>query len=69
MDTRQLMRWLIYFVLAALVAVFLYNQFALRQPQPEELSLQELASQIKAGSIASISIEGNTLNIERTNGG
>jgi cell division protease FtsH len=69
LDTRQLMRWLIYFVLAALVAVFLYNQFALRQPQPEELSLQELASQIKAGTIASISIEGDTLNIERTNGG
>jgi cell division protease FtsH len=69
LDTKQLMRWLIYFVLAALVAVFLYNQFALRQPQPEELSLQELASQIKAGTIASISIEGDTLNIERTNGG
>jgi len=63
------MRWLIYFVLAALVAIFLYNQFALRQPQPEALSLQELASQIKAEKIASISIEGDTLNIERTNGG
>jgi cell division protease FtsH len=69
LDTRQLMRWLIYFVLAALVAVFLYNQFALRQPQPEVISLQELASQIKDEKIASISIEANALNIERTNGG
>jgi cell division protease FtsH len=62
------MRWAIYFVLAALVAVFLYNQLALRQPQPEVISLQALATEIKDSKIAEISIEGDELNIERADG-
>jgi cell division protease FtsH len=63
------MRWAIYFVLAVLVAVFLYNQLALRQPQPDVISLQELATQIKDGRIAKITIEGDTLEIERIDAG
>jgi cell division protease FtsH len=59
------MRWAIYLVLAVLVAIFLYNQLALRQPQPDVISLQELATEIKDDKIAKITIEGNTLEIER----
>jgi cell division protease FtsH len=62
------MRWAIYFVLAVLVAIFIYNQLALRQPQPDVISLQELATEIKDGRIAKITIEGNTLEVERVDG-
>jgi len=61
------MRWAIYFVLAILVAIFLYNQLALRQPQPDVISLQDLAKEIKEGSIAQIAVEGDTLNVKRVN--
>ncbi len=62
------MRWIIYLVLAVLVAFFLYNQVALRQPQSETISLQQLATEIKDGKIARISIEDDRLLIERTKG-
>lgn len=68
LDTRNLMRWAIYFVLAVLVAMFLYNQLTARQPQPDVISLQELATEIKEDRIAEISIQGNTLDIEREDG-
>jgi cell division protease FtsH len=58
----------VYFVLAVLVAVFLYNQLAMRQPQPDVISLQDLASQIKDGKISKISAEGDTLTVERVDG-
>jgi hypothetical protein len=64
LDTRRIMRWVIYFVLAALAAVFLYNQLSLRQPERDVLSLQALAKEIKEGNVKSISIEGNTLQVE-----
>jgi cell division protease FtsH len=62
------MRWAIYFVLAILVGFFLYNQLAMRQPQPDVISLQDLATDIKDGEIVKISIEGNTLEVERVDG-
>ncbi|MFN2186011.1 MAG: ATP-dependent zinc metalloprotease FtsH, partial [Anaerolineae bacterium] len=62
------MRWGIYLVLGLLVAVFLYNQFASRQAQPEVMSLQDLATEIKEGTIAKISIDGDVLDIEQKNG-
>jgi cell division protease FtsH len=62
------MRWIIYVVLAALVAVFLYNQLSPRQPQPETISLQQLATEIKAGQVNQISVEGDKLTIQQTNG-
>jgi cell division protease FtsH len=65
LDTRNWMRWAIYFVLAILVGIFLYNQLALRQPQPDIISVQDLATEIKEGKVARIAIEGNTLDIER----
>lgn len=68
MDTRRIMRWVIYFVLAALVAVFLYNQLSLRQPERDVLSLQALAKEIKEGNVQSISIDGNTLQVELAGG-
>ena len=68
MDTRNLMRWAIYFVLAVLVAIFLYNQLALRQPQPDVISLQDLATEIKDGNIVQITVEGNTLEVKRIDG-
>jgi cell division protease FtsH len=68
LDSRNLIRWAVYFVLAVLVAVFLYNQLAMRQPQPDVISLQDLASEIKNGEISKISVEGDTLLIERADG-
>jgi cell division protease FtsH len=58
------MRWLIYLVLAALVAFFLFNQMRARQPQPESISLQQLANEIKDGEIAKIEIDGESLQVE-----
>ena len=69
MNTRNLMRWAIYLVLGVLVAVFLYNQLAARQSQPDVMSLQELATEIKEGNIETISIDGDTLDVERKVGG
>jgi cell division protease FtsH len=68
LETRQIVRWVIYFVLAALVAFFLYSQLSLRQPQPEALSLQQLATAIKEGQVSQISIDGNKLTIDQANG-
>jgi cell division protease FtsH len=68
LDTRNWMRWTIYFVLAILVGIFLYNQLALRQPQPDVISVQDLATEIKDGKVTRITIEGDTLNIERVDG-
>jgi cell division protease FtsH len=68
LNTRNLMRWGIYLVLGLLVAVFLYNQFASRQSQPEVISLQDLATEIKEGAIAKISIDGDVLDIEQKDG-
>ncbi|MCL7451736.1 MAG: ATP-dependent zinc metalloprotease FtsH [Anaerolineae bacterium] len=62
------MRWAVYFVLAALVVVFLYNQFSMNQPQPEVISLQELATEVKQGNVERIQIEGEILQIELADG-
>jgi cell division protease FtsH len=67
LDSRNLIRWAIYFVLAVVIAIFLYNQLASRGPQPDVISLQELAGEIKEGNISKISVDGNTLNIELSN--
>jgi cell division protease FtsH len=68
LDTRQAIRWVIYLVLMVMIAFFLYNQMSANQPQPEAISLQQLASDIKDSAIATIEVEGDTLLIERTNG-
>ncbi|MGD8463967.1 MAG: AAA family ATPase, partial [Anaerolineae bacterium] len=51
-----------------MIAFFLYNQMSANQPQPESISLQQLASDIKDGDIATIKVEGDQLLIERING-
>jgi len=68
LDTRNMMRWAIYFVLAALVVFFVYNQYGMNQPQEEVISLQALASEIKQGKVAKITVEGETLSLEREDG-
>ena len=65
MNTRNLIRWAIYLVLAILVAVFLYNQLAARQTQATIISMQDLASEVKEGTVAKIVERGTTLEIER----
>jgi cell division protease FtsH len=65
LNTRNLIRWAIYLVLAILVAVFLYNQLAARQSQATTISMQDLATEIKEGKVAKIVEKGTTLEIER----
>jgi cell division protease FtsH len=65
LNTRQLSRWVVYFALAVVVAIFLYSQFVTRQPEPDTISLQALATEIKEGQVTHISVEGNELYIQR----
>ncbi|HSJ56129.1 MAG TPA: ATP-dependent zinc metalloprotease FtsH, partial [Anaerolineae bacterium] len=62
------MRWAAYLVIASLVAFFVYNQFSARAPEQEMISLQALASEIKAGNVATITIEDQALYVERVDG-
>jgi cell division protease FtsH len=62
------MRWVIYLVLATLVAVFMYSQLSMRQPQQDVMSLQALATEIKDGNVAKISIDDETLEVELSDG-
>jgi len=68
LNTRNLMRWGIYLVLGILVAVFLYNQFAPGQAEPEVISLQDLAKEIKDGNIEEIIIDGDSLDLTLADG-
>jgi len=68
LDTRNLTRMAIYALLAVLVGLFLYRQFSMNQPEPDIISVQQLASEIKDSKIRSIAVDGDTLEIERTNG-
>jgi cell division protease FtsH len=68
LNTKQITRWLVYFVLIALVGVFLFNQLSSGRPQLGAMSLQTLAAEIKEGKIAKITVDGTALAIERTNG-
>ena len=68
LNTRQVMRWTIYVVLAILVVAFFYTQFTLHPPQAEIISRQTLANEIKEGKVARIFVAGETLNIQRTSG-
>jgi len=65
LNTRNLIRYAIYLVLAILVAVFLYSQMASRQSQATTISMQDLATEIKEGKVAKIAEKGTTLEIER----
>ncbi len=68
LDTQPMFRWVIYLVLAGLLAFFLYSQFADNQPQTEIISLQDLAAEIKDGRIAQITIEDTTIRVKRRDG-
>jgi cell division protease FtsH len=59
------LRWFIYLVIASLVAVVIYTQLNPRSPDSDVVSLQSLATEIKEGKVARISIEGDTLQVER----
>ena len=60
------MRWAMPVVLALLVVFFIYNQFGMNQSQEEVISLQELASEVKQGDVAKITVDADTLLVERT---
>ncbi len=62
------MRWAIYIVLAALVVFFIYNQFGSNRSKEEVISLQALASEVKQGNVDKITVEGESLLIERADG-
>jgi cell division protease FtsH len=68
LETRNLTRWAIYVVLAALIVFFLYNQLGANRQEEEVLSLQALATEIKQGNIEGISIEGEELLVQRMDG-
>ncbi len=68
METRNIVRWAIYGVLAILVMVFLYNLFGARQDPQDTISLQELATAMKESEVREISVEGDTLLVELSNG-
>jgi len=68
LDARNLSRWAIYFVLASLVVVFLYTQLNTHTPQAEIISIQQLATEIKEGTVAKIVIADDALKIERRDG-
>ncbi|MGD8398630.1 MAG: ATP-dependent zinc metalloprotease FtsH [Anaerolineae bacterium] len=65
METRNVLRWVAYVVIAALIAYLVYTQFSATQPEQEIISLQELASEIKAGNVERITVEEQTLYVER----
>jgi cell division protease FtsH len=62
------MRWAVYMVLAALVVVFLFNQFSMNGPQAETISLQQLATDVKQGNVGQIVVDGETLEVELADG-
>jgi cell division protease FtsH len=68
LNTRNMMRWAMYFVMALLVAFFVYNQFSVNQTQPEVISLQQLATKAKEGDVKRIEVDGETLNVELADG-
>jgi cell division protease FtsH len=69
LETRQLMRWIITALLVAVVVFFVYSQLAIQQPEPEVISLQALATEIKEGKVDRISIEEEKLYVGRDGGG
>jgi cell division protease FtsH len=67
LDTRNIVRWTIYIVLAILVMVFLYNQFSARQEPQDTISLQELATAMKDSQVLEIAVEDETLLVGLSN--
>jgi cell division protease FtsH len=68
LETRNIVRWAVYIVLAILVMVFLYNQFATRQEPQDTISLQQLATAMKEGDVLEIAVEGDTLVVGLSSG-
>ena len=62
------MRWIITALLVAVVVFFVYSQLAVQRPEPEIISLQALATEIKEGTVEGISIEEETLYVSRDGG-
>jgi hypothetical protein len=65
MDARKLTPWAVCVVLAMLAAVFL---LFIARKQPETISMQTLASEIKDGQITTIAIADEVLHAERADG-
>jgi anti-sigma-K factor RskA len=65
MDVRKLVTWAACAVLAILAAVLLLS---IARKQPEIISLQALASEIRDGQITTIAIARDVLHAERADG-
>ena len=65
MDTRRLIRWLLYLTLAAFVAYFVYSQVAARRHAATSITLQGLATEIKDNKVTKVTVQVNDLHIER----
>jgi cell division protease FtsH len=68
LETRNVLRWAVYIVLAILVAVFLYNQFAGTQDPQGTISLQQLATAMKESDVHEIAVSGDILEVTLSSG-
>ncbi len=68
MEPRRLIRWLLYLTLAAFVAYFVYSQVSARRHAASAITLQHLATEIKEQRVAKVTVEGDSLSIERRDG-
>jgi cell division protease FtsH len=59
---------LLYVTLAAFAAYFIYSQVSTRSSAANALTLQGLATEIKDGQVAKVTVEGTSLGIERRDG-
>jgi cell division protease FtsH len=62
---RRLIRWLLYITLAAFVAYFVYSQVSTRRQAASAITLQGLATELKGQEVAKVTIQGDSLMIER----
>jgi cell division protease FtsH len=58
----------LYLTLAAFVAYFIYSQVSARRQSATAITLQGLATEIKEGKVARVTVQGNALHIERQDG-
>jgi cell division protease FtsH len=63
-----MLRWAVYIVLAILVMVFLYNQFAGSQDPQSIISLQQLATAMKESEVLEIAVSGDSLEVALSSG-
>ena len=68
MEPRRLLRWLLYLTLAAMVIYFVYSQVSSRRQASTDITIQSLATELKQQRVAKITVQGDSLRIERRDG-